>query len=112
MEFESYFRFGLALIFVRALIGVLAVVARRFGLGFPTAARKGKKGRLSVVEVLSLDAKRRLVLVKRDTKEHLVLLGAAGDVVIETGIPTDDFAAALKNAAGEKPVPVGREDPT
>ncbi|MCH7693234.1 MAG: flagellar assembly protein FliO, partial [Proteobacteria bacterium] len=32
MEFESYFRFGLALIFVLALIGVLAVVARRFGL--------------------------------------------------------------------------------
>ncbi len=104
MELESYFSVGLALIFVLALIGVLAVVARRFGFGFPTSARKGREGRLSVVEVLSLDAKRRLVLFKRDAKEHLVLLGAAGDVVIETGIPTDDFAVALKDAAGEEPV--------
>ncbi len=110
MEFESYIRFGLALIFVLALIGVLAVAARRFGLGFPTPARKGKKGRLSVVEVLSLDAKRRLVLFRRDAKEHLVLLGAAGDVVIETGIPTDDFAAVLKDSAGDEPV--RREDPS
>ena len=110
MEFESYFRFGLALIFVLALIGVLAAVARRFGLGFPTTARKGKDGRLSVVEVLSVDAKRRLVLFRHDAKEHLVLLGVAGDVVIETGIPTDDFAAALKDAAGDEPV--RREDPT
>ncbi len=110
MEFESYFRFGLALIFVLALIGVLAVAARRFGLGFPTTARKGKEGRLSVVEVLSVDAKRRLVLFRHDAKEHLVLLSAAGDVVIETGIPTDDFAAVLKDSAGDDPV--RREDPT
>ena len=110
MELESYFRFGLALIFVLALIGVLAVAARRFGLGFPTPARTGKKGRLSVVEVLSVDAKRRLVLLRRDAKEHLVLLGVAGDVVIETGIPTEDFAAVLKDSAGDEPVP--REDPT
>lgn len=109
MEFDSYFRFGLALIFVLALIGVLAVAARRFGLGFPTPARTGKKGRLSVVEVLSLDAKRRLVLFRRDAKEHLVLLGAAGDVVIESGIPADDFAAVPKDSAGDEPV--RREDP-
>ena len=63
-----------------------------------------------MVEVLSVDAKRRLVLLRRDAKEHLVLLGVAGDVVIETGIPTDDFAAALKDAAGD--APVRREDPT
>ncbi len=110
MELESYFRFGLALIFVLALIGVLGLAARRFGLGFPTPGRKGKKGRLSVVEVLSLDAKRRLVLVRRDATEHLVLLGPTADVVIERGIPADGFAAALKEAA-QQPT-VSREDPT
>jgi hypothetical protein len=33
-----------------------------------------------------MDGKRRLVLIRRDGVEHLVLLGAAGDLVIERGI--------------------------
>jgi flagellar protein FliO/FliZ len=42
--------------------------------------------RLSIVEVSPVDAKRRLVLVRRDGVEHLVLLGATNETVIETGI--------------------------
>ncbi len=51
-----------------------------------------------------LDGKRRLVLLKRDEVEHLVLLGVANDVVIETGIgaspekPAADFGAMLPGA--------------
>jgi flagellar protein FliO/FliZ len=33
-----------------------------------------------------VDAKRRLVLVRRDDREHLLLLGATQDVVVESGI--------------------------
>ena len=52
MEIMDYFRFLLALVFVLGLIGVLATIARRAGLCFPTAAIKpGNKRRLSVVEV-------------------------------------------------------------
>lgn len=42
--------------------------------------------RLDVVEQWSLDARRRLVLVRRDNVEHLIMTGGPVDVVIETGI--------------------------
>jgi hypothetical protein len=42
--------------------------------------------RLDVVEQMSLDARRRLVLIRRDDVEHLIMTGGPVDVVIETGI--------------------------
>ena len=44
------------------------------------------KRRLKVVEALPLDARRRLVLLQRDNKQHLVILGPNGETVIETDI--------------------------
>lgn len=93
MEFAGYLRFVLALAFVLALIGLLAAVARRFGFGFPVTALKNVgQRRLKVVEVTPVDARRRLVLVRRDDIEHLILLGQAGELVIETGIAARDDA--------------------
>ena len=42
--------------------------------------------RLDVVEQWSLDARRRLVLIRRDNVEHLIMTGGPVDIVIETGI--------------------------
>jgi flagellar protein FliO/FliZ len=84
MGYETYLQFALALAFVVALIVVSAFVARRLGLGGRLATRGGKR-RLAVLEVLPLDSKRRLVLLQRDGVEHLVLLGAQNDIVIECG---------------------------
>lgn len=42
--------------------------------------------RLDVVDQTSLDARRRLVLIRRDNVEHLIMTGGPVDVVIETGI--------------------------
>lgn len=86
METESYLRFVLALAFVLGLIGLLAMLAKRFNLGFPTPMRTGRDRRLAVVEVAPIDSRRRLVLLRRDGVEHLVLLGPGQDMVIETGI--------------------------
>jgi len=89
--------FSALLLVVGAIFG-LAWVARRLGLMGRLGAVGGKR-RLALVEVLPIDAKRRLVLMRRDGIEHLVLLGLSGDVVIERGIadqgPPNDFAAAL-----------------
>jgi flagellar protein FliO/FliZ len=84
MGLGTYFQFVLALAFVLALIVALAYVVRRLGLGGRFVVT-GDKRRLAIVEVLPLDAKRRLVLLRRDGVEHLVLLGAASDLVIECG---------------------------
>lgn len=69
-----------ALIATLALIGLAAYAARRFGMLQPGA--KGKTRRMSVVESLMLDPRRRLILVKLDGREHLLLLSPAGDVVV------------------------------
>ncbi|MEK9726176.1 MAG: hypothetical protein VW405_22180 [Rhodospirillaceae bacterium] len=94
----DYFRFVLALAFVLGLIAILAAVARRAGFGFPAAALKsGGKRRLAVVEATQVDGRRRLVLVRRDDVEHLILLSPTAETVVETGIPTPaGFAKELR----------------
>jgi hypothetical protein len=49
--------------------------------------------RLAVVEHASVDGRRRLVLVRRDNVEHLIMTGGPVDVVIETGIENGKPAA-------------------
>ena len=55
-----------------------------FSLGwmFPPKAEP----RLGVMEEAKVDRVRRLVLVRRDDVEHLIMTGGPVDVVIETGI--------------------------
>ncbi|HLY55173.1 MAG TPA: hypothetical protein VKS60_06430, partial [Stellaceae bacterium] len=47
---------------------------------------RGGKRRLGVVEATPIDGRRSLVLIRRDDVEHLLLLGPAHDLVIETRI--------------------------
>ncbi len=88
--FATYMRFALALIFVLALIGVLVAVARRFGFGYASPSKKGHNRRLSIVEIMPIDTKRRLVLVRRDKREHLILLGQTSETLIEDAIQAVD----------------------
>lgn len=87
MDVIDYLKFFFALIFVLALMGGLAYILKRLGLsqdGLSTLNKKDK--RLKVVEALPLDAKRKAVLIQRDDQEHLVLLSASGETVVETNI--------------------------
>lgn len=86
MNFDTYFRFLIALIFVLALIGLIAWIARRFGVGRVAVRPRGAARRIEVIETAAIDAKRRLVLLRRDRTEHLVLLGASSELLIESGI--------------------------
>ena len=42
--------------------------------------------RIEVTEQASVDSRRRLLLIRRDNVEHLIMTGGPVDVVIETGI--------------------------
>ena len=87
MSLGTYLNFVLSLVFVLALIGLAAWTYRRFFMGRSVSARLGlTTGRLQVVETRGIDARRRLVLVRRDGVEHLILLGASTETVVETGI--------------------------
>jgi flagellar protein FliO/FliZ len=98
MDMWEYLRFALALVFVLALVGLMAAMARRAGFGFPAKAVKpGGRRRLSVIEVTPLDGRRRLVLVRRDNVEHLLLIGPTSELVVERDISNaSDFADQLQ----------------
>ena len=89
MEWSVYLRTVLVLVFVLGLITGAAWLARHFGLGQGGRVGPGlrRTRRLKIVETLSLDGRRRLVLLRRDGTEHLLLVGGTTDIVIERGIP-------------------------
>jgi hypothetical protein len=68
---------------VLAVLVLLFLVLRSLG----GRVRGGKGARLGISEYHEIDKDRRLVLLRRDDYEHLVLIGGAQDLVIETGIP-------------------------
>ena len=90
IEIDSYLRFVLALVFVLGLIALLSVGARKLGFGHNTTMMRGKHRRLGIVEIMPLDARRKLVLIKRDDKEHLLVLGPGSETVVESGIENGD----------------------
>jgi len=116
MDLGEYLRFLLALVFVLALIVSIALLARRAGFGFPSAASKAPGSRrLEVIEVTPIDGRRRMVLIRRDDVEHLLLLGPTTEIVIETGIPPQSdparFQTALRHESGASLIPTTGEKP-
>jgi flagellar protein FliO/FliZ len=80
-------RFFIAFVVVFALIGVTAWLIRRFGTGAlgGTGAR-GRAPRLAVIEAGAVDGRRKLVLIRRDNIEHLIMIGGPTDIVVEANI--------------------------
>src|SRR6266511_2445248 len=80
-------KFILAFVVVLALIAAATWLIRRFGatrLGGSSA--RGRQPRLAVIDAASVDSRRRLVLIRRDNVEHLVLIGGPSDIVVEQNI--------------------------
>jgi hypothetical protein len=63
--------------------------------------------RLAVTEQASVDSRRKLVLIRRDNVEHLIMTGGPVDVVIETGIaiPMSEAAEAKDRSERAEPAP-------
>ncbi len=78
-------RFILAFVLVLALIGLTAWLIRQFGSARASTAGGGRRSqpRLAVLDSAVVDARRRLVLIRRDNVEHLLLIGGPTDVVVE-----------------------------
>lgn len=75
---------------------------------------RGRKGqRLGISEYRELDQLRRLVLVRRDNVEHLLLIGGPSDVVVETNIGATGSIASIPapEAGEERAAPVVRPAP-
>lgn len=96
------------------LVGLLIVLVAVFALLQLRNARSGlflsggrhRRQRLAVIDATAIDNRRRLVLVRRDNVEHLILIGGGNDLVIEPAIQTgkdkaEPVADARKGANAE-----------
>jgi len=79
--------FIFAFVAVLALIGVAAWLVRRFASNrLGTNTQRGRMPRLAVIDAAAVDGRRRLVLVRRDNIEHLLMIGGPSDIVVESNI--------------------------
>jgi flagellar protein FliO/FliZ len=118
-------RFFIAFLIVLALIVLTFWAIRRFGgIGLGTAAPRGRQPRLAVIDAAAVDGRRRLVLIRRDNVEHLLMIGGPSDIVVEQNIVravpavSPREATAPREAAPEvaprasEPAPATREPPS
>jgi flagellar protein FliO/FliZ len=94
MFWGVYFKALISLIFVLGLILALLYFYRRYGF-MSFSPQTSRKKRLSIQETLFLDSKRRLIIVKNDEREHLLLIGGTHDLLIENNIEEQDFSHKL-----------------
>ncbi len=97
--------FFFAFVVVLALIGLATWLVRRFaGNRLGANANRGRMPRLAVIDAAAVDGRRRLVLVRRDNVEHLLMIGGPSDIVVEQNIvralPARDQAPARPSVAG------------
>lgn len=89
MEFlNAYGVYIVAAVITLAVLLIFFLVYRALN----TRVRGRRGARLGISEYHELDKDRRLVLVRRDGVEHLLLIGGAQDIVVETNIPGGEEA--------------------
>ncbi|NLS05134.1 flagellar biosynthesis protein FliO [Rhizobium sp. P32RR-XVIII] len=96
---------GLALL---VLIGIFWILRSRAPSPFVRGG-KNRQPRLQVLDAAAVDTRRRLVLVRRDDVEHLIMIGGPTDIVIESRIGQESegrFEPAFKPIPAPQPTPV------
>lgn len=104
MDLLTILKFIAALGLVLSMIGGCAFLASRLNL-VSNLTRKPGQRRMEVLESLVLDAKHRMMIVKSDEREHVLLFGPSGDVVVESR----DASPETETAASETIVPLMKE---
>jgi flagellar protein FliO/FliZ len=86
-DISTPLKFFIAFAIVLALIGLTAWLVRRFGANrLGGGAARGRQPRLAVIDAATVDGRRRLVLIRRDNVEHLLMIGGPTDLVVEPNI--------------------------
>ena len=86
VELPTPVNFVIAFVVVLMLIGAATWLVRRFGVTRLDAAARGRQPRLAVIDAAAVDSRRKLVIIRRDNVEHLLMIGGPTDVVVETNI--------------------------
>jgi flagellar protein FliO/FliZ len=108
VDMPSAAKFILAFVIVLALIGGTAWAVRRFGSSRLSAgSARGRQPRLAVIDSANVDGRRRLLLIRRDNVEHLLMIGGPTDVLVESSIMRG--APAQREMHGAPPVRISSE---
>lgn len=104
---------GAVAIGLLCLVAVLWIMRNRPSSPFIRGG-KNRQPRLAVLDAAAVDTRRRLVLVRRDDVEHLIMIGGPTDIVIESRIAqinesasTNDGPAVIEPKPIETPVANG-----
>src|SRR5262245_58823782 len=76
---------GIVLVLIMLAVWALKLLTRRTSPGIA----RGRNRRLSVVDQVQVDARRQLLIIRRDDVEHLILTGGPQDLLVESGIPVE-----------------------
>jgi flagellar protein FliO/FliZ len=97
MDYGNYLQFFLTLIFIIGLIFSAAFLAKKLGFSHSPILTGNKNKRIEVKEVRSIDARRKMVLVQCDQKEHLLLIGGSQDLLIDSNACVTSPESVSKN---------------
>jgi hypothetical protein len=86
LNFNGPVKFFVAFAIVLVLIALTAWLVRRFSANRLGGNTRGRQPRLAVIDAASVDGRRRLVLIRRDNVEHLMMIGGPNDLVVEPNI--------------------------
>src|SRR5215470_995797 len=101
-EGQTGLKVFLFVIVVLALLALAFWLVRRFAGGrLGGGATRGRQPRLAVIDQATVDSRRRLVLIRRDNVEHLLIIGGPSDVVVEPNIVR--AATALRETSPPRP---------
>ena len=89
-----------ALVLLVILLIVIRIIRNR-GAGTFVLGGRHRVPRLTVIDAAAVDERRRLVLVRRDEIEHLILIGGPTDIVVEQNIRPYTAAAAAQQQRRE-----------
>lgn len=92
MDDALYMRSVLILVMLLGVIFLGAVALRRFGPARHLMASRGTRKRLRIVESTLIDGRRRLVLVRCDDRDHLLMIGGVTDLVVARDLLPPDHA--------------------
>ncbi|MEP4256341.1 MAG: flagellar biosynthetic protein FliO [Nitratireductor sp.] len=93
----------LALVIIVIVLLALRLL-RGITAGTFIAGGRNRKARLAVMDATAIDTRRRLVLVRRDDVEHLILIGGTSDIVVEQDIRMIHKASRSITDEAEAPV--------
>lgn len=95
---SEIFRLVFGFAAVLGMIGLCALAAKKAGLASMAGVSGGKR-RLAMKEMLPIDARRRLAIVKCDETEYLLVLGPTGETLIDKDLAGTDETSVEGSAA-------------